>query len=294
MYTFLSILLISHSTGFSQSKSIDLLHSFGCSIPTLNRVSFIIPNVMRYSTTGRGDDGQITWSSQRDRTLLLSEFETKALSMPRKMFLVLQYLFGTLDDDFYGTRAKENKMKTHSRFRRRGKSKADNVDKLLSVVLDDRGEQSFHGSILTADRGYGKSDLLKKILEYVVGSIFMTTEHLIRCHRFVAKSHFDFGHNNDDGSDVGEGDTEQAGDSTGEHCVSNAADRPPSAATEQVTVPTTGTESTADENAPWPTSQPFPADRPVQFIIEDDADDWPICSFFHQKSYIARAERSAK
>lgn len=85
--------------------------------------------------------------------------------MTSKLFLSPSHLFATLDDDLYGSRATGNQEKTLSnrkaykeghvadvfadalfritlavRFRRRGESQSANVDKLLSVLLDGRGE----------------------------------------------------------------------------------------------------------------------------------------------------------
>lgn len=42
------------------------------------------------------------------------------------------------------------------RFRRRRESQAESVRKLVTALLDGRGEKSLDGCIFTADRGYGK------------------------------------------------------------------------------------------------------------------------------------------
>lgn len=169
------------------------------------------------------------------------------------------------------------------RFHRRGESQADNVDRLLIVVLDGRCEQSFYGFILSSDRGYCKMDPLGKILKYDVGSIFVMPKYRICCRPFVAKWNFHFGSNNDYGRNIGVKETGQAGVSTMEHFISKAVDRLPSASTEQVKIPTTGTESIYDENAALLTTQMFPVDRPVQFIIEDDANAFRFSHFSSKK-----------
>lgn len=80
----------------------------------------------------------------------------------------------------YGTRASDNQVETLSArkedreghcadaladalfritlmviFRRRRETQAANVSRLFSTLLEGRGEQSLHGLVITAYRGYG-------------------------------------------------------------------------------------------------------------------------------------------
>ena len=59
---------------------------------------------------------------------------------------------------------------------------------LIDAVLEGRGESSFHGFTLTADRGYGKYSLVQELFCKGISAIFVLPEHLIRCHPFVGRS----------------------------------------------------------------------------------------------------------
>lgn len=185
MYRFLAVLMFSHCTRFSLEKSIEILEALDATAPKLDEVRFISNNILGYSATGRRNDGQSKWVSQRDLTTLLTDFEKVAFELSIKIFFQLNFLMATLDDDLYGTRAQDNQVKTLSarkadreghqadvladalfhmtlalRFRRRGEKQSQNVGKSLGGILDGRGEQSLTGFIITADRGYGKYALL--------------------------------------------------------------------------------------------------------------------------------------
>jgi len=43
--------------------------------PSVEMMRFIADNILAYSATGRGTDGEIGWNTQRDQTHLLSESE---------------------------------------------------------------------------------------------------------------------------------------------------------------------------------------------------------------------------
>lgn len=73
-------------------------------------------------------------------------------------------------------------------FSRRGEGQVENVRHLIDAVLEERGESSFHGFKLTADRGYGKISLVQELLFKGISAIFVSPEHLIRCHPFVGRS----------------------------------------------------------------------------------------------------------
>lgn len=49
------------------------------------------------------------------------------------------------------------------------------MDRLISDLLQQSGGQHVHGLILTADGGYGKLSLLKKILKHGVRRVFIIT-----------------------------------------------------------------------------------------------------------------------
>ena len=127
------------------------------------------------------------------------------------MFLVPAHLLATLDDDLYGTRASDNQVKAlcsrkaskegHSagaiadalfrvtlavRFRRRGESQFENVSKMLDLVFEGRGERSLHGFVLTADRGYGRIELMQMLLDKSIGSVCVMPHHINNCHPSIS------------------------------------------------------------------------------------------------------------
>jgi hypothetical protein len=57
---YVSVLLLSHCTGFYLTKSIELLKQDGVQKPYLERVWFVSTNILAYSASGRGDNGQTT------------------------------------------------------------------------------------------------------------------------------------------------------------------------------------------------------------------------------------------
>jgi hypothetical protein len=56
--------------------------------------------------------------------------------------------------------------------------------------MEVQGDLSSKGLIFTAYRGYGKADLLAKLLEKGIGGMFRMPQHLLKCHPFVASSYF--------------------------------------------------------------------------------------------------------
>lgn len=137
LYRYLSIMLLSHCTGFSFVKSIDILHTLGSSTPSLEIVRFISGNIMAYSATGRGNDRQSSWNSQRDQTSLLTTFEKTAFSVTCKVFLNPNHLFATLDDDLCGTRASDNQVKTLSA--RKADEERHTADAIADVLSGNFG-----------------------------------------------------------------------------------------------------------------------------------------------------------
>ncbi|PXF43989.1 hypothetical protein BWQ96_06222 [Gracilariopsis chorda] len=214
LYGFVSVLLLSHCTGFSMAKTIDILRAEGVDPPHIAIVRFICGNILAFSPTGRGLDGGGTWLAQRDQTPLLTQLEKKAFRQTCKVFVSPNYTLATLDDDLYGTRASDNQVKSLSnrkadreghqadaiadslfrvtlmvRFRRRGESVFSNVRNLVDALLEGRAEQSIRGFVLTADRGYGKVALLRELLKHGIGSIMIMPDHLLQCHPFVGQSY---------------------------------------------------------------------------------------------------------
>lgn len=133
--------------------------------------------------------------------------------MTRKIFLSPVHTFATLDDDLYGTTARDNQVKTLSmrkadreghtadaiadalfrltiavRFRRRGEPQFTNVSEFIRTLIEGRGEQCLHGLVITADRGYGSESLIRTLLQHGIGSILVMPQHLPRCHLFLGKS----------------------------------------------------------------------------------------------------------
>ena len=54
MYRFLSVMLLSHTTGLSLEKTITILRRFATTPPLLERVRFIASNIRAFSAMGRG------------------------------------------------------------------------------------------------------------------------------------------------------------------------------------------------------------------------------------------------
>ena len=67
-YSYVSILLFSHCTGFSFEKAISILSLLGSTVPLLERERFFSTKILAYSRIGRGNDGNFVWQSQRDQT----------------------------------------------------------------------------------------------------------------------------------------------------------------------------------------------------------------------------------
>lgn len=165
---------------------------------------------------GRTNDGSATWMSQRDQTPNLSEFENMAFRETRRVFCHILHMFATVDDDLFGTRAADNQVKMlsarkadregHSadavadalsrvvmalRFRRRGESQVESVGKLLSTLLDGKGQEALNSCVVTADRGYGKESFLNLFTSFGLAAVFVMPDHILRCHPFVASSLLD-------------------------------------------------------------------------------------------------------
>lgn len=114
LYSFLAVFIFLQCSGFSISKRLELLHKMDYTVSPLSLVRFLSSNILAFSSTGHGDNGESVECSQRDQTVPLSVFEMAAYSMSCRVFLSPSYTFATLDDDLYSIRASDNQVKTIS------------------------------------------------------------------------------------------------------------------------------------------------------------------------------------
>ena len=170
--------------------------------------------------------------------------------MCTRVFFCRSFTLATLDDDLYGTRAVENQVKTLSarkvdreghtadviadelfkitlgiRFRRRGEGQHENVQKLLTHMLEGRTGQSLCGFTITADCGYGSLKLIEELNKQGVSAIFVMPGHVLRCHPFVGLSYLSSG----TADDCEEGqlqDSNMAGEGDGSAFDGSILDRP--------------------------------------------------------------------
>lgn len=214
MYQYLAVMICSHTTGLSYSKTVDTMQRFAACTPNLERVRWISENLLAFSPIGRGDDGAGQWICQRDFTPNLIELETLCFRETRRVYMNSSHMFATLDDDLFGTRANDNQVKSlssrkadregHSadavadaltrivlalRFRRRGEALTDALRQLLTIFFEGRGEQARSGFLITADRGYGKTTVLDLLSSFGVAALFVMPDHILRAHPFVAESY---------------------------------------------------------------------------------------------------------
>lgn len=122
----------------SFAQTADLLKIFGGLVPQVERVRWISENMVAFAVPGRCDPGASHWKSQRDRTPSLSGFEEISSKDTRAMFLVLRYLFVTLDGYLFDTRAaySEVKMFISRKSGREGHSADALADALYPIVLE--------------------------------------------------------------------------------------------------------------------------------------------------------------
>jgi hypothetical protein len=110
MWRYLAATLLSHATGLSLEKTIEMLQARGASAPSLERVRHITINIKAVSAMGRGRTGDINWNAQRDQSVQLESFDNAAFALSCKIALQPSHSIRTLDDDLYGTRAIENQV----------------------------------------------------------------------------------------------------------------------------------------------------------------------------------------
>lgn len=114
MYRCVAGLLLSHTTGFSFSTTIDVIRKSGNAAPSPQTIRFIACNILVFYATGCNRDRQMEWNSQRDQTHQLGKFEQLSFRDTKKLLFVPLYLLATLDDDLYATRANDNQVKLMS------------------------------------------------------------------------------------------------------------------------------------------------------------------------------------
>jgi hypothetical protein len=96
---YVAVLILSHCTGFSLTRSLELLLQEGISAPSLERVRFISTNILSYCPSGRGSQGISSWQCSRDQTQSLAEFEKAAFRTICLVILTPYHTYATLDDD---------------------------------------------------------------------------------------------------------------------------------------------------------------------------------------------------
>jgi hypothetical protein len=237
MLRYVAVLTLSHCTGFSLTRSLELLLLEGIYAPSLERVRFISTNILACCPSGRGNQGRSNWQCSRDQTQSLTELEKAAYKTSCRILLTPIHTYSTLHDELYGARATDNQVKILSarkadreghcadaiadalfgitwfvRFRRRGHKQTENVNQVLNCILESRGEQSFHGYTITADRGYENMALVKQLLNHDIGAILVMPDNLIACHPFVGKSYFKLGRDEDDEESADNGEEGETND----------------------------------------------------------------------------------
>lgn len=145
-----------------------------------------------------------------------------AIASSRAIFFAPTCTNFTLDDYLYGSRSKDNRVKTLRsrkadkegksadavsdallsftlgvRFWSRGEVQSQNFPHLLDVLGDGRGELSIHGLIATSDRGYRPMELLKSFVQHGIGVIMILPDHPIIYHSFVGKFYLTIGRGDD-------------------------------------------------------------------------------------------------
>ena len=213
IYEYMAVMLYSQCSGFSFDKTLDLLTTQTGRKLNGPILKFINGNILAYSPVGRGKDSSLVWNAQRDQTVMLGQFERRAFDVSGKVFLVPDHTICSLDDDLMGTRASDNQHKTISnrkadreghtvdvisdalfrvvlqiRFARRGEKRIQGVRKLLSSLLDSRGQQCLQGIVVALDRGYARQEVLMELSSHGLSSIAIMPERYPKCHPFVGKS----------------------------------------------------------------------------------------------------------
>ena len=146
--------------------------------------------------------------------------------MSAKVYLNPNHTFCTLDDDLMGTRAEDNPCKTisarkadregqsmtavvdalfrvflHARLARRGETKKAAVTKLLSELLDTRGERCLNVIVLTLDRGFATEQMVSSLIDCRVACISVMESISARGLPFVGRSYLKVGRGDESDDD---------------------------------------------------------------------------------------------
>ena len=204
----------SHCTGFSLSKTHVYAVQCGFIVPDLFRLRWLVSHLLAYSPTNRGDTGNSGWDAQRDSTVHMDLFETTVFRMSLSVFLHAQSSTITLDDDLFGSRARDNQVKNIStrkadkeghcanalcdalflvclalRFRSRGETNVSNYIKLVDVLSSSTRGVPLAGVLLVADRGFANWQAICRFAERGVSGLLVMPEHLLACHPFVGENY---------------------------------------------------------------------------------------------------------
>lgn len=194
MVRWTAVLLISSRCDISFNKALEEFTLRDCKVPSREKMLFTSRNVIAFPPKKSGKQSEDELAANRDATQRLDAFERTAYDFSWNVCLIAKHTTVTLDADLYGTRARDNQVKTlssrkadkegHSadvlcdtlfritlgvRFRRRGDSQASNADKLLDVFNSGHGEISLRRIVASADRGYGSLKLLKNLISRGMG-----------------------------------------------------------------------------------------------------------------------------
>lgn len=129
------------------------------------------------------------------------------------MFVLVPHMFLTLDDNLFRTHALDNQVKTirnckadgegHSaeamadvlsrilaglRFRCRAETQVASVENLLHVIFEGKSEEALNSCVAIADHGYWRDAFLQMIASFVLASMFVMPNHILRAHAFVPVS----------------------------------------------------------------------------------------------------------
>lgn len=211
MIKWVSVLFMSSISEISFAKSLQDLGGRDRNIPNLENLFFINSQVIEFRPEKRGDKSSDEWSAKQDATKRVKDF-----SMWRTKWvesLTPKFTTVNLNDDIYGTRARDNQVKAlrnrkagkeghctdwlcescfritlGARFRRRGGTQFRNAGKLLNELLEGHWIIFLRGVIVSVDRGYGSLKLLRLLISLGMCGIMIMLSNLLRWHPFVADS----------------------------------------------------------------------------------------------------------
>ena len=214
IYLYLVVMLFSQCTGCSFTKTLDILGKLEGQGLNEDILNYINTNILAYSATGLGEVKSLVWNTQRDQSVMLGQFERAAFRMTARIFLAPNHTIISLDDDLMGTRAGDNQVKTISnrkadvqghvadvladplfrvvlqmRFRRRHDKLESCCSKIVSILMEVRGDISRHGIIVVADRGYDRRHVLNALMDQGLSCFGVMHEFMLKGHPIVEKSY---------------------------------------------------------------------------------------------------------